>query len=265
MARTSMRNVIRLINDSAQRMAPEQQFLYDLKKTIELEDEANSRLPSATYKPSSMNCIRNMYYQVTQTEPDTMSGSNYTLVGICNSGTDIHIRTQQAIEAMERQGFDCEYIDVAKFVKQRKLKDLEIKEKKGMETKLYHKKYNMSFMCDGIIKYKGHYYILEVKTETSNKWWSREGVDPKHYNQGTAYSICFGIDEIVFLYVNRDVLDMKTFLFVPTDDMKQNLISTILECDDYVKKLIVPPKPADVMKKTCEYCSYRERCRKERT
>jgi CRISPR/Cas system-associated exonuclease Cas4 (RecB family) len=245
-------------------MAPEQQFLHDLKKTIELEDEKNSRKPSQTYKPSSMNCIRNMYYQVTGTDPDTTGGSNYTLVGICNSGTDIHIRTQTAIESMKSNGIDCEYIDVAQFVKQRKLKDLEIKEKTGMETKLYHKKLNMSFMCDGIIKYKNHYYILEVKTETSSKWWSREGVDEKHYKQGTAYSIAFGIDEVIFLYINRDVLDMKTFLFVPTDEMKEELIGTIEECDEYVKKLITPPKPDNVLKKTCEFCSYRERCRKER-
>ena len=120
----------------------------------------------------------------------------------------------------------------------------------------------MSFMCDGIIKYKNHYYILEVKTETSNKWWSREGVDEKHYNQATAYSIAFGLDEIIFLYVNRDILDMKTFIFKPTDDMKQNLIGTIEECDEYVKKIILPPKPETINKRVCEYCSYRERCRK---
>lgn len=264
MARTSMKNIVKLINNTKERMAPEQQFLYDLKKTIELEDAENARKPSATYKPSSMNCIRNMYYQVTETEQDETCGNSYTSVGICNSGSDIHIRTQQAVEAMKKHGFDCEYIDVEKFVKQRKLKDLEIKEKSGMETKLFNKKYNMSFMCDGIIKYKGHYYILEVKTETSSKWWNREGVDPKHFNQGTAYSICFGIDEIVFLYINRDVLDMKTFLFIPTDDMKQNLIGTITECDEYVKKLITPPKPENVDRKSCEYCNYRERCRKEK-
>jgi hypothetical protein len=35
---------------------------------------------------------------------------------------------------------DVEYIDVAEFVKQRNLTDLEIREKSGMETKLYHKK-----------------------------------------------------------------------------------------------------------------------------
>ena len=47
---------------------------------------------------------------------------------------------------------------------------LEIVGQSGMECKLYHKKLNMSFMCDGIIKYKSKYFIFEFKTETANKW-----------------------------------------------------------------------------------------------
>ena len=66
---------------------------------------------------------------------------SYQLEGICESGTDRHIRIQQTIENMKKVlNIDVEYIDVAEFVKQRNLTDLEIREKSGMETKLYHKK-----------------------------------------------------------------------------------------------------------------------------
>lgn len=208
-----------------------------------------------------------MFYIVTGKEPEQM-GENYTGVGICNSGTDIHQRMQQAVLDMKKNKMDCEYVNVADYVRSRELDYLEVvKEpnfkKKDYETKLYHKTLNMSFLCDGIIKYKGVYYILEFKTENTNKFWVREGVDPSHYNQGTAYSMSLGIPNVLFVYINRDVLDMKAFMFTPSDDMKQELVGKIQECDEYVKKLIAPPKPKDVARKTCEYCSFKNQCRKD--
>ena len=263
MARNSLRNVIRLIDSVKEALPPEQDFLGDLKRSIEITDEKNKRPPSKTYKPSGMNCIRASYYQVSGVEQDKATASSYTLVGICNAGTDIHVRVQTAVEQMKENGIDCEYIDVAEFVKSRNLDSLEIKSKSGMETKLYHKDLNMSFMCDGIIKYKGRYYILELKTENSYKFMNRKDVDPSHHNQAIAYSLAFGIDQVLFVYINRDVLDMKAFMFHVTDDMRSGLENYIYECDTYVDNMIPPPKPADVAKKTCNYCAYKARCKKD--
>lgn len=264
MARNSLKSVIRLIDAAKETLPPEQDFLNDLKRSIEITaDKGGSRLPSKTYKPSGMNCIRASYYQITGTQPDE-SASSYIGVGICNSGTDIHVRVQTAVEQMKKNGMDCEYIDVRKFVTNRGLLDtLDIISQNGMETKLYHKTLNMSFMCDGIIKYKNHYYILELKTENSYKFMNRKDVDPSHYNQATAYSIALGLDEVLFVYISRDILDMKAFMFNVTGEMKENLIGYIEECDGYVKRLIAPPKSETVTKKACSYCMYKTQCRKD--
>ena len=262
MARNSLKNVMRLIETVKETLPPEQDFLNDLKRSIELTDEKNYRLPSKTYKPSGMNCIRASYYQIMGIQPDVAS-SNYSLVGICNSGTDIHVRIQTAVSLMWLNGIDCYYMDVAEYVKSRELEDLEIISQNGMETKLYHKKLNMSFLCDGIIKYKNHYYILELKTESSFKFVNRKDVDSSHYNQATAYSLAFGIDQVLFVYINRDVLDMKAFMFNVTDEMKQNLIGYIEECDGYISRMIAPPKPENVSKKVCNYCIYKTQCKKD--
>lgn len=267
MARASLKNVCNLLKASQETLPVEQMFLADLKRSIEMTDKKNSRLPSQTYKPSSMQCIRNMYYQVTGHEQDECD-SNYSLVGICNSGSDIHQRVQQSVLDMASNGIDCEYCNVADYVRHRQLDYLEIKaepniEQGDYETKLYHKDLNISFLCDGIIRYKGKYYILELKTESAYKWTSRQGVDPKHYAQGTAYSMAFGIDNVIFVYISRDVLDMKAFMFTPTDDMKNDLMGRIITCDGYVKNGIVPPKPEDISNKVCTYCAYRESCRKD--
>lgn len=262
MARNSLKNICRLINAVTQELPPEQQFLSDLKKSIELTDMKNRRPGTRAYKPSSMNCIRNMWYQVSGVEPEE-SVNSYCSVGICNSGTDIHVRVQTAVEDMKNNGFDCEYLDVADFVKYRGLDYLEIIEKSGMETKLWHKDLNMRFMCDGIIRYKNHYYILELKTETSGKWIHRTGVDPSHYNQATAYSISFNLPEVIFVYISRDTLDMKAYLYVPTDEEKNNLVGLITECDMYVNSGVCPPRPVDVSRKSCRYCAFQTRCNEE--
>lgn len=262
MARNSLKNVCRLIETAKATLPPEQDFLNDLKRSIEMTADKDTRLPSKTYKPSGMNCIRASYYQLVGTQPDQSSAS-YSSVGICNSGTDIHVRIQTAVAEMWSNGMDCEYIDVKKYVASRNLDYLDIVSQNGMETKLYHKKLNMSFMCDGIIKYKNHYYILELKTESSYKFVNRKDVDPAHYNQGTAYSLAFGIDQVLFVYINRDVLDMKAFMLNVTDEMKQNLIGYIEECDGYISRMIAPPKPENVSKKACFYCIYKSQCKKD--
>lgn len=263
MARSSLKNVMRLIDAAKETLPVEQSFLNDLKRSIEMTaDKGGDRLPSKTYKPSGMNCIRASYYQIMGVQPDP-SSSSYTLVGICNSGTDIHVRVQTAVEDMKNNGIDCEYIDVADFVKSRNLDYLNIVAKSGMETKLYHKTLNISFMCDGIIRYKGKYYILELKTENSYKFMNRNGVDPSHYNQGTAYSLAFGLDDVLFVYISRDILDMKAFMFHVTDEMKQNLVGYIEECDGYVNRMIAPPKPEKVSKKACSYCGYKNQCKRD--
>lgn len=267
MARSSLKNVLRMIDEAKQDLPVEKEFLSDLKRSIEMTDERNKREESKAYKPSQMNCLRQMYYIVTGAEKET-GLDTYSFIGICNSGSDIHQRIQGYVLDMVKNKIDCEYVNVEEYVKSRGLDYLEVKEKpnfkKGkFETKLYDKKLNISFLCDGIIRYKGKYYILEIKTETNNKFWGREGVDPKHFNQGTAYSVELQIDDVIFIYISRDVLDMKSFLFTPTDDMKQDFVGRIEECDTYVKKLKVPPIPNDVPRSTCDYCKYKAQCRKD--
>ena len=262
MARQSLKNIIRLIESAKEELPVEQDFLNDLKRSIELDAGKGGRKPSCSYKPSSMGCIRSMYYQRIGVE-GKKGGESYQLIGICNTGTDTHVRIQTSVAQMRDNGIDCEYVNVAEFVTQRKLDYLNIVSQEGMETKLFHKDLSMSFLCDGIIRYKGHYYILELKTESSFKWQSRKGVDEGHYKQGTAYSIAFGLPEVIFVYINRDTLDMKSYLFVPTDDMKQDLIGQIDTCEQYVNKKQTPPLPDPLPKKACQYCGFAELCRKE--
>jgi hypothetical protein len=67
----------------------------------------------------------------------------------------------------------------------------------------------------------------------------------------------------MFLYVSRDILDMKAYTFVPTNEMKENLVGTIEDCEGYVGRMICPPKPVDLPRSVCQYCGYKTQCRKD--
>lgn len=261
MSRSSLKSVCRLIDSITKEIPVEQKFIEDLERSIELSDKKNAKVPSKTYKPSSMNCLRQMYYQVKGEEPEE-SKLDYAFIGICNSGTDIHIRVQDAIADMKNNNINCEYIDVANYVQSRNLEDIEIISKQGNETKLFNKKLNMSFLCDGIIKYNDHYYILEIKSESGMKWNQRSGVDYKHHNQAISYSTSLNLDDVIFVYVSRDLLFMKAYLFHVTDEMRNNLIERIKLCDDYLIQNEVPLKEDNLPKGTCNYCNYKTLCQR---
>ena len=233
------------------------QFLNDLTQSIELTEKKNLREPSKKYKPSSMNCIRNMYFQITGQKVEDI-GKSYNSIGIAETGTDRHIRIQAAVSAMRENGFDCDYLDVETYIKENNIEDLDVVRKNGAETLLYNRRYNISFACDGLIKYLGNYYIIEFKTEGSYKFNKRYGVDESHLNQATAYSLSFKLDNVLFVYIDRDTLKMKTFMLHVTDTDRERIISKIDMCNLYVANGGIPPKEKSY--KTCLYCQYKEYC-----
>lgn len=235
-------------------------FIKDLKWSIEETARKNDYKPSKKYKPSSLKCIRNMYYQRTGADLDPPTPS-YILEGICNSGTDIHIRVQQAVEQMQKNNINCEYVDVGNYIEEHKIPDVKVLGKTEMETRLGYDPLFMTFMADGIIKYNDQYYILEIKTETDNKWKTTFDVLEEHKDQARAYSLVLGLDTVVFLYVNRSNLDLKSFIYTPTEEEKLELKNKILTCEQFVEKGKTPSKPRSNV--ACDYCRYKQRCSAE--
>ena len=218
--------------------------------------------PSRTYKPSSMKCQRCMYYQVSGEELDKQLQKSGDFYGICESGEDRHLRIQSAVSKMKSVGTDCDFIKVSDYVREHNL-PLKITGEKEFETKLYDEKRNISFLCDGVIKYKGQYYILEIKTETSYKWNQRKAIAEEHRNQAITYSMELGLKNIIFVYENRDICTKKSFLLTVTDADVDALEKKIAECTEYLAKKVIPPIDENIDKKICQYCDYRTACKRD--
>lgn len=233
-------------------------FVTDLYSSMEISENKNKRLPSKTYKPSSMICPRNMYFQRIGEEQETEK-FNASMKRIGECGTASHDDIQKHIAKMKENGIDCDYIDVADFVKDRNLIDLEIVSKVGMETKLYNKKHNISFMCDGIVRYLNEYFIFEFKTEVSFKFNPRNEMDSKHIPQICAYYLSFGINRIIMLYENRDLCGHKAYIKEVTDEMVwEHCLSKIEEVENCIELNTIPSTNRT---RDCQWCKYSKKCK----
>lgn len=258
MSKISLKNVNNLIKNSSRTIAKEHEFLNDLEKSIEKNNE--KRMPSRSYKPSSLYCLRQMYYQMIGCTPVHTDESN--LISICQTGTSRHEYLQEAIIKLCQENKRYEWIDVEQYIKEKKIFWLDVVKKVGTETKCYHKILNLSFMCDGIVKIDNEYYVLELKTESTFKFQSRKDVVDTHLTQGCCYSLSFGINNVLYLYENRDCGRKKIFNKRITEKMHQErVIDRIFECDNYVNELKVPEKEKT---SNCQYCAYSDQCLRDR-
>jgi len=233
-------------------------FLYWLEKTIESEAKPVKSVKNTSYKPSSLNCLRMMYFYRTSTPIDEVS-KPASSIGILQSGQDRHLRIQEAITLIKSKGYDCEWIDVETYIKEQNLTDLEVISKGTYETTVHHKKLDLRFLCDGIVKIAGKYYLIEIKTENTNSFFTRMNVAEEHKHQAACYSLSFHINNVIFIYENRDLCLKKTFLFNVSQSLKDEVVGMIERCNEYVKKKEVPFR---IENKLCTYCDYKKTCKK---
>lgn len=231
-------------------------FLNDLNYHIK-RFEKNTRQPSQTYKPSNMQCIRSMFYQIVG-EPSEDNSNSFS-IGRGQSGTDRHLRLQKSIVSMCKNDKKYTWVDIPEYIIKNKLK-LDVVKIERFEVKLYDPDLNLSFMCDGILEIEDKPYILEIKTETLFKFRDRKCVAEEHKNQAICYSIAFGINNVLFLYENRDNCTKKTFNFQVKHTDREIITDKIKRCNDLIDRSILPNKEAG---KHCNYCNYSERCKKD--
>jgi len=274
MSRNSLGNLHKLIattrgGESVVTSLPlEVMFLNSLEQTITLENTKPNR-SSTYYKPSSMNCLRNMYYGVKGAlRGDILEPMKTNVIGICESGTDRHKRIQSYITKMNEKGFSWEYLDVAKYIKDNNLSNLEVKEnyhkdeEDNFETLLVDKELNMILSMDGLLKYNGTEIIgFEYKTESDSTWVNRVDINEDHKNQAFAYASRLGIDRIIFVYENRNNCFKKSYMLNITKENKDYIINRVNDCEKYVKINTLPPKTDN--KKTCYFCKYKDICDKD--
>lgn len=260
------RKLLTLINNNSKNLAPNKKFLLDVMKTIEEVDRSHRRKPSKYYKPSSLKCMRNMYFTRMGAQTDS-SSSTYNLIGMADTGTRRHEAIQEALLQLQNIGMDWEYVNVEKYVLEKqkfgKCRNLVVKGTSGAETHLIDTTLNLSFRCDGIIRRisTNEYFLFEMKNVTSFKYSNVENKPlDEHHKQIICYCTALDLENAFVLYENRDFCTLECAFFHVSEGMKKDLVSYIMECEGYVERMIAPPKSKDT--KVCRYCAYKDICGK---
>lgn len=261
------RRLLNLINSSKQDLPANKKFLKDLMSCIERCEQTERRKGSTYYKPSSMHCMRNMYFTRTNA-PQDEGYTEYNSTGMSDTGTRRHEAIQEVLLKMQTFGYDWKYLDVAEYVKEKqkfgKCTTLQIKGKQGAETHLIDTSLNLSFRCDGIIRRisTNEDFLFEFKNVVSFKYNQLEDhCLEQNHNQVICYCTVLDLDKAFVTYENRDTCLLEVpEVFEVTKEMKNWLCNYISECEGYVERMIAPPKTKD--DKNCRYCSYKTICRK---
>lgn len=250
-----------MIKRATQKLPVEQEFLDSLKKVVVSENKPRPRSPY--FKPSSLNCARLMYFDLVQEQTDNTE-EDYSGIRICETGSNSHENLQRYCTLLKQYNTKFEYYDVERYVEEKNLNYLQVVSRIGYEVKLFDTRYDISFLCDGILKYTADdgdikWYIVEFKTESDKTGVYRNEANPKHTNQSVSYSLSLQINDIIWLYEERNFCVPKTFHTVVTQEQRDELVNMF----QYVKECVKAGTPPSKVQQTdCTYCCYKKACRK---
>lgn len=256
----SLKDIAKLVHKAKEKKDPADEFMYLLLEATKKLADQDSEYQGGVYRPSSLGgCLRMQYFQVENAQQDPPGEGDPNMIGMAESGTDRHERLQNTVQQMESLGMDVIWVDPEEWARTKAPKGTQVVRREGNEVRFKNTILNLFFKCDGIIKFKNRYYILEFKTEISFKNRGRTAPDPKHIKQASAYSLGLGINEIMFVYENRDMLGKRTFLQTITKEMHQAVVEEIETIETYRTLKKVPPMTTN--EKDCTYCDFKVLCK----
>lgn len=239
---------------------------HDLDKMKNFE-----RLPEGliSFSPSSASaCGRGLVFKANKEEKDKVIRYPYQRRWTRNSSA-VHEAVQRDLlyceKVLKNPIFTVERLESGLPAWEQNIKTAKVIEHNGV-------KFVLNGMCDGILNYTpdGSKVLFEFKTKSTTigtvGTYKLKGVQEEHRIQAVAYSILFGVDEVVFMYesVAKDgwtkgaeaKVDFRTFYVKITEEDRKNLLDRLSEIasDYYANKL--PEKESE----KCFFCVYKEAC-----
>lgn len=239
---------------------------HDLDKMKNFE-----RLPEGliSFSPSSASaCGRGLVFKANKEEKDEVIRYPYQRRWTRNSSA-VHEAVQRDLlyceKVLKNPIFTVERLESGLPAWEQNIKTAKVIEHNDVQ-------FIINGMCDGILNYTpdGSRVLFEFKTKSTTigtvGTYKLKGVQEEHRIQAVAYSILFGVDEVVFMYesVAKDgwtkgaeaKVDFRTFYVKITEEDRKNLLDRLSEIasDYYANKL--PEKESE----KCFFCVYKEAC-----
>jgi CRISPR/Cas system-associated exonuclease Cas4 (RecB family) len=230
-----------------------------------IKDQNPHRVTKPNIKPSKAHCLREMYYILSENPVDSKGSIDPNMVLIQKDGSYMHNVLQDILA--HAGPFGIEFKDAKGEVE--KAQQMGIRtvvrpsthdDDTPYEVACFNEDYQVSFKFDGVVVFQGKKPILEIKNEDHFKWIKRVGPEEDHILQGTYYSLCLGINWVLFLYVGRNYKARKAYLVEITDEMRNTQVARIRIAQYCAKNKVVPGKEVG---KSCRYCAYKKTCKSD--
>ena len=213
-------------------MTLEQKFGKAMDKYL-IESRDRNRRYSTSIKPSNyFKCLRQAWYGLLGFKQ--IGRVDAKSVKILEVGTALHEWIQEEVfMKMAEEGIEIELLtneEVPSFkdvdftiVKEHNAPDMELK----FRSKQYTEVYPVSAMVDGVFTFDNYTMLFEFKTINSRGFNQLFEVKKDHLQQGALYSICTGIDLILFMYLCKDTQQYKLYLHEYTKEQKEWAIERV--------------------------------------
>lgn len=220
-----------------------------------LANEAS--VPSRTFAPSQVRCKRVSWFRLRGVDPEQEEIVDRSLNFTAQIGTACHNNIQDILS--KKLGAD--WIDVETYLKSQARPYNYLCQKNGFETLIQISDPPVKFAPDGIIFWKGEYWLLEIKTSEYASFDKLTEPKPQHIDQIKCYATLLGIHHVLVLYQDRMYGNLKCYEVTVTDADMQQVWDMFKEVQDYVLKNIAPPKPESTKYCSPSYCRYYNKCK----
>lgn len=238
---------------------------HDLEKMKNFE-----RLPEGliSFSPSSASaCARGLVFKANREEKDEVIRYPYQRRWTRNSSA-VHEAVQRDLlyceKVLKNPIFMVERLESGLPAWEQNIKTAKVIEHNGV-------KFVLNGMCDGILNYTpdNSKVLFEFKTKSTTigtvGTYKLKGVQEEHRIQAVAYSILFGVDEVVFMYesVAKDgwtkgaeaKVDFRTFYIKITEEDRKELLDRLSRIAKQYYAKEIPAKEDN-----CFFCQYKTAC-----
>lgn len=199
-----------------------------------------SEPPSKFIAPSGIRCQRMQWFRLRGTEPDRAS----TVDRVLNFTAEVGIALHRMIQRNLREALKDDWVRVEDYLKENPidhtytLKEVD----DGLETQIEFHDLPIRFACDGIIRWKGQYYLLEIKSSEFSSF--DELTDPKsqHIAQTKCYSSMLRLRGVIYIYIDRQYGGLKFYEKQFSEADMQEVENTIKYIAEMAEANIAPDR-----------------------
>lgn len=215
-----------------------------------------ARPKSKTFAPSGIRCKRKSWFRLRGAEPDKLPEPDTVMDFTAMIGTAIHKYVQSKLSKV----LGAEWVEVEDYLREFPIPYKYSLTKTEYETQVEIADPPIRFACDGIIKIRGIYYLLEIKSSDYESWRNLSGPKEHHLDQIENYSTILNIPHVLTLYVDRLYGGMKAYEYTVSEDIMSSAKQSMVYVQQMAAACIAPERlPAgDYM---CSNCEYKLKCK----